>query len=63
MSEIRKVNYFDSLSLLSVSDIRMSDAVPYNKNEGSADEVERCQCPAGYAGESCEVNRRNHVLS
>ena len=40
----------------------MSDAVPYNKNEGSADEVERCQCPAGYAGESCEVNKHNSAL-
>ena len=33
----------------------MTDAVPFDLQQGTAKQVERCHCPLGYTGLSCEV--------
>jgi len=36
--------------------LEISDAVPFNIGKGTALAIERCKCPEGYSGLSCEVS-------
>ncbi|XP_066911984.1 basement membrane-specific heparan sulfate proteoglycan core protein-like [Clytia hemisphaerica] len=49
-----RATYSTKTKISSLSNFEMTGAVPFNMRKGKAFDVERCQCPTGYTGLSCE---------
>ena len=45
-----------------IQDITMDTAVVQDMGQGESVYVEECQCPAGYTGNSCEVESHQNII-
>lgn len=50
-----RATLYESVSETSISDVSLETAVVENTRQRIADEIEKCMCPPGYQGTSCEV--------
>ena len=47
---------------VTISNVQIETAVPYESGLGIANFVEQCLCPKGYTGLSCEVSLWTFIL-
>ena len=50
-----RATYHDQMAFARIADLTLDTAVPENTGQPRAGMVEKCQCPEGYTGLSCEV--------
>ena len=50
-----RATYHDQMAFVRIADLTLDTAVPENTGQPRAGMVEKCQCPEGYTGLSCEV--------